>query len=286
MLSAGERLTAPPRAWRWKPWAWAAALCLHLLVIFLFLLFARERPPAEETSPPGIAVVFDHGGAPKAAAPPGPRHGPESVAEAPPPAAPPPAASVASAPPEVNLNMPTTPFAALQSAPLPALPPQPRQITRPQPRQITRPQPKPSQKYVVMNNMSYGHPAPPVLGARPALNLSLAQSDAQAANAPELTVKGNIGADWMAALSKWVNEHKYYPQAAAEQGQQGNASVEFTVDRAGNVTGVHLTASAGSPFLDQAWVQLFADNQLPAFPPGTKSDHVTVDATMHYMLIP
>lgn len=277
-LAAGERLAAAPRVWRWRPWAWAAALALHVLVVLLLLLFLRQRQPAEEPSPPGIAVVFDHGGAPKAAAPPAPRHGPQSEAQAPPAAAPPPPPAAPQAQPEVNLNMPNAPFATVQSAPQPAPKAQPR------PHSVARPQP--SQKYIVMNNMSYGRPAPPVLGAKPALSLDLAQSDAQAANAPELTVKGNIGADWMAALSKWVNEHKYYPQAAAEQGQQGVASVEFTVDRAGNVTAVHLTDGSGSTFLDQAWVQLFANNQLPAFPPGTKSDHVTVDATMHYELIP
>ena len=121
------------------------------------------------------------------------------------------------------------------------------------------PQPKPSprQKYIVMNNMSYGNPgtpAPPVPHVQQGMNMSLPQSDAEAVNAPELTIKGDIGADWNAELSKWVNEHKYYPQAAEEQGQQGSVEIEFTVDRKGNVTGLHLLNGSGSPFLDQAWL--------------------------------
>jgi protein TonB len=181
--------------------------------------------------------------------------------------------------------MPATPLATLQSAPevppMPRLPPEPH----PQP----RPSPRPAQKYIVMNNMSYGSPAtpaPPMPHAQQALNLNLPQSDAQAVNAPELTIKGDIGADWNAELSKWVNDHKYYPQAALEQGQQGSVEIEFTVDRAGKVTGLHLLNGSGSPFLDQAWLGMFAQNRLPPFPPGTKSDHITVDATMHYELIP
>jgi protein TonB len=136
-----------------------------------------------------------------------------------------------------------------------------------------------------MNGMSYGNPSPPLPNARQAMNLSLPMSDSQAVLAPELAIKGDIGADWDAELTKWVNDHKYYPQAAAEQNQQGNVQIEFTVDRAGNVTGLHLLNGSGSPFLDQAWLGLFQDNTLPAFPPGTKADHVTVDATMHFELI-
>lgn len=266
--------------------AWAAAVLLHLALVALFLLLSRHRPPPpeEQTSPPGVSVVFDNGGAQQTAAPPAPRPGPTSVATAPAPAPPPPPPP-AEAQPEVNLNMPSTPFATLQS--VPEAPPQP------QPKQpVARPHPRtPPQHYLVMNNMSFGNgtpapPVPPIPHAHQALSLSLPQSDAEAVNAPEVTIKGNIGADWEAALTRWVNDHKYYPQAAVEQEQQGNVRIEFTVDRKGNVTGLRLLGSSGSPFLDQAWLGLFAQNQLPPFPPGTKSDHVTVDATMHFELIP
>ncbi len=262
---------------RWRPWYWAAAVLLHVLAIAFLLLFAWRRQPQEAAqSPPGISVVFDNGGAQQTTAPQAPVHGPSSPAQAPPPAAPPPPQQAQPPQTEVNLNMPDMPQATLQSAPQP----------QNQPRPVRRPSPPAPRKYLVMNDMSYGTPAPPVPPAPRGLNLSLPMSDAQAANAPELTVKGDIGADWDAALSKWVNEHKYYPEAAAEQGQQGNVEVEFTVDRKGNVTGLHMLSGSGSPFLDQAWLGLFAENQLPPFPPGTKANHITVDATMHYEIIP
>jgi len=184
--------------------------------------------------------------------------------------------------------MPPMPFADIQSAPTPP-PPQP---TPPQPAPVPRPPPRPTppQRYTMMNGMSFGTgtsqatPTPPVPRALPGVDFSLPETDAQAATGSDLTVKGDIGADWMAALDKWVNEHKYYPQAALEQDQQGDVQIEFTVDRAGNVTGLRMLSGSGSPFLDQAWMGLFQDNQLPPFPPHTKANTVTVDATMHFEL--
>jgi protein TonB len=136
-----------------------------------------------------------------------------------------------------------------------------------------------------MNNMSLGRPSPPVPFDHRAMNLDLTAADQQAVDGPELTIKGDIGADWDAALDKWVEDHKYYPQAALEQNQQGSVRIRFKVDRAGNVTGVQMLGGSGSPFLDQAWSGLFQGAQLPPFPPGTKADTVTVDATMHYVLL-
>ena len=266
------------------------AVLLHAAVILLFLLFARERQPQEDDSQQGVSVVFDNGGQTQATAPPAPHEGPTSIAQAPPPASPPPPPQpqTTQAPPQVNLNLPPMPFADVQSAPMPQIPPPPQPQPQQQPAQRPVPHPQPVQKYTVMNGMSFGNPSnpsPPMPQAPQGLNLSMPESDMQAAIGPEVTVKGDAGADWDAALNKWVNDHKYYPQAALEQNQQGDVKIEFTVDRAGNVTGLHMLSGSGSPFLDQAWLGLFAQNQLPPFPPGAKSDHVMVDATMHFEII-
>jgi len=281
-LAATERLAAaaPPRRWstRTRRLAWAAAVLLHAAVIAFALLFFRARPQPESPSTSDVAVVFDNGGEQKTAAPPAERQGPNSIAQAPPPAAPPPPPQAQQ--PEVNLNMPDMPLAEMQSAPTPQqVQPQPHPSPRPVPR------PQPPQKYVVMNDMSYGTPVPPTPNAQHALNMSLPESDTQAVMGSDFTVKGNIGADYMAELHKWVQDHGYYPNAAAAQDQEGNAVVEFTVDRTGHVTAEHLLQSSGSPFIDQAWFQLFADNQLPPFPPGTKSDSITVEYTGEFQLL-
>ncbi len=281
---AAERLAPPLRPWRRRPWAWGAALALHLAVLLFILLFVRVVPMQEQDSAPGVAVVFDNGGETQTAAPPAPLKGMQeatAAAQPPPPPPPPPSADTQ---PEVNLNMPSMPMGELPSMAQQA--PQ----ARAQPRAVpARPAPPhPSQRYVMMNGMSFGqaNPLPPQPHAQPALNTSLPESNAEAVNAPELTIKGEIGADWKAALNRWVNEHKYYPDAAAEQGQQGEVTIEFTVDRDGNVTALRMLSGSGSPFLDQAWFGLFANNTLPPFPPGTKSNTLDITATMHFELIP
>lgn len=232
----------------------------------MLLVTFRRHQQQESQSPPGVSVVFDNGGSQQATAPPTPIQAAPTPAQAPPPAAPPPPESQT----EVNLNLPTLPMAPAQ---------QPQQASR---KPIHT---KSSQRYVMMNNMSLGHLAPPTTFNHRAMNLDLSAADSQAVDGPQLTVKGDIGADWDASLNKWVEDHKYYPQAALEQGQQGAVRIRFTVDRAGNVTGVQMLDGSGSPFLDQAWSGLFKGAQLPPFPAGTKASTVTVDATMHYVLL-
>jgi protein TonB len=135
--------------------------------------------------------------------------------------------------------------------------------------------------------MSFGSPStsPTAPAQRQALNLALPQTDAQAVAGPQLTVKGDIGADWMSELNDWVNAHKYYPAAAAAQNQQGSVQIEFTVNRQGKVTGLHMLSSSGYNFLDLAWLGMFQGVTLPPFPHGTKSDQITIDATMQYELV-
>lgn len=276
-LARERALPRPPDPRR--PWYWAAALLLHICIIALFLVTFRHQHEQEaQQSPPGVSVVFDNGGASQATAPPTPLKAPPAEQQAPPPAAPPPPP-----PPqeqaEVNLDMPQLPFATAP-APAPSTAPQHQAQKRQQVTRNTAPQ-----RYVMMNNMSLGHPAPPTTFNHRAMNLDLTAADQQAVDGPQLTIKGDVGADWDAALNQWVEDHKYYPQAALEQNQQGSVKIRFKVDRAGNVTGVQLLNGSGSPFLDQAWSGLFQGVQLPPFPPGTKADNVTVDATMHYVLL-
>lgn len=296
LLVAGEHLAPPPEKPRRNPWAWGAALLLHALVVAAVLL-VRVKPPREELqSPPGVSVVFDNGGTTaQNTAPPKALPGPPQQAAAPPPQPQPrpaqtapaqaqaPTENQALAPTEDEVQVPDLPLSMLPNPP--PVPPHP---APPRPAHAARPSHAPQQKYVFLNGMSYGNVSPVAPPAPPApkgMNFALPTSDAQAATSSDFAVKGDAGADWDAALTKWVEQHAYYPQAAAEQGQQGTATVEFTVDRNGHVTGLKLLDSAGSPFLDQAWEQLFKDNTLPPFPADAKDGHVTVRYTVHYILL-
>jgi protein TonB len=245
-------------------------------VISLFLVTFRGHTPPEEQTAPGVSVVFENGGEQQTIQPKPQIKAPPSLAQAPPPAAPPPPAETQ---PEVNLNIPQ-----MQLAPLPMPMPQPAPgPSQPTERQAVR-SARPAQHYTVMNNLSFGHPAPPMPFQNRALNLNLSSADQNVLNGPEVTVKGDAGPDWDAELDQWVEDHKYYPDSAIEQNQQGSVRIHFTVDRAGHVTGLRMEDSSGSPFLDQAWLGLFQGAQLPPFPASAKDNQVTVDATMHFIL--
>lgn len=272
-LARQRILPRPPDQWR--PWFWLAALLLHILAIAAILFFLRPPRMHEAFEPTGISVVYEPGA--KQAASPRPSPVPTPT-HAPPPAAPPPAPAEAEAQPEVNLNLPTSPLAEL---PVPTPQPAPQAPPTPHP----TPHRQRAQHYMVMNNMSLGTPAPPVPFADKSLNLNIGGADNDFANTPQITIQGHIGSDWQAGFNKWVNDHIYYPQAAVEQNQQGSATIEFTVHRDGHVTGIHLLQSAGSPFLDQAWMDIFADNNVPPFPPGTANDTIKITATLNYELI-
>jgi protein TonB len=267
---------------------WAAALLLHAAVIALALISFIPNPAQQQASQQGVSVVFENGGTQSTTAPPSPLKTMATQAETPPPPAPPPP-NPQDLEPEVNLNLPTAPFAEM---------PQPEQAPQPEP----QPQPKREvqrverhrepryPQYQVMNNMSLNNgsapqPSPSFTG-KPGLNLNLSQSDLNSMIAPQIQVEGDIGQDWMDGFNKWVNDHIYYPQAAVENNQQGTSVIQFTVHRDGSVTGVRLLSSAGSTFLDQAWLGIFLHNNVPAFPPGTKADTIKITASLQYQLIP
>jgi len=94
-----------------------------------------------------------------------------------------------------------------------------------------------------------------------------------------------LGPDWSAELLAWVDEHKHYPEQAAANGEDGDASVEVTTDRSGKVQRVTLVGRSGSVFLDMGLESLFRYAHLPPFPYDAADNTVTFTFTMHYILI-
>lgn len=255
----------------------------------------------------GIAVVFTNSGlthtAKQNAGPKAPVHAPpreESVPRPPPPppmpprplppppqpAPPVPAPPTPPAPPEVHLNLPQFAAPAVSPEIMPKAPPAPKAPPHP-PERPARPSHRAQRvpQYRVMNGMSFGKtPTTALDHRRTALNLAPAQSDFNK-QAPDITFKGKAGPDWESAFNKWVNEHDYYPDSAARQGQQGKVTVRFTVLPDGTVKDLKLLRSSGAPLLDMAWYGLFNGAQLPKFPPHSKAKSETVVATIHFILV-
>jgi protein TonB len=92
-------------------------------------------------------------------------------------------------------------------------------------------------------------------------------------------------ADYLALLSEFIEEHKYYPEGAAANGEEGTATVQLTVARDGTVKALHLDASSGSSLLDAAWMAVFRDNRLPAFTDDMPGAQQTFTLSLNYELI-
>jgi protein TonB len=92
-------------------------------------------------------------------------------------------------------------------------------------------------------------------------------------------------ADYLALLSEFIEEHKYYPEGAAQNGEEGSATVQLTVRRDGSVRSLSLASSSGSSLLDAAWMAVFRDNRLPPFTDDMPGAEQTFTLTLNYELI-
>ena len=94
-----------------------------------------------------------------------------------------------------------------------------------------------------------------------------------------------LGADWRSAFRRWFEEHKRYPREAIALGEQGSPTVRLVIDRDGRVRQAQLVRASRSFILNTDLVALFRGQTLPPFPPGTREDEVTLDFTLHYILL-
>jgi TonB family protein len=95
----------------------------------------------------------------------------------------------------------------------------------------------------------------------------------------------DVGAGWLNALSAWLHQHGYYPEAAAANGDEGIVRVRFVVLRDGTVKSVELMTPSRSPFLNMAPPAWLRGARLPALPPGTRDGQATVVLTVRFILI-
>ncbi|MGE0418885.1 MAG: energy transducer TonB [Acetobacteraceae bacterium] len=96
--------------------------------------------------------------------------------------------------------------------------------------------------------------------------------------------KGRVDPSWMSLLHDWWLRHGYYPEQAAQLGQDGQVRIEIVVDRYGKVRNLELLRSSRSPWLDLAAQGVFRNAQLPPFPANTSDNEITLDLTINYIL--
>ncbi len=99
-------------------------------------------------------------------------------------------------------------------------------------------------------------------------------------------VRGNHGNDdYIGEIVAFAEAHKYYPRQAAENGEQGAATLLITVRRDGTIKHLSWVTRSGSVLLDAAWFSVFHDNKLPPMNDDMPGQEYTFQFTLNYELL-
>lgn len=211
----------------------AISIALHVAAIAVAVLaFGRHAPAAED---PAAIMVF------VPPAPPAPAV--EEASESKPPDEPPPEAQ----PPLPDFAPPPPPEALA----VPDFkPPPPPPVRSPPP----KPRPAPAKPVVAAPQPS---PAPATSAPSP-------QAVPPVAGTPAPTAAPSIVPGWNVQLAAWLAQHKTYPSAARQRGEEGEVMIRFTVEDNGRVSAVSIDKGSGHPDLDAAALRMLQGATLPA----------------------
>jgi len=266
----------------------AAALCLHLSVVLL-LVFGNFAKSENKYTP--LAVVEFSQFDPEGGRPGGGKKEEKGTAAAPKPAL---------NPPNKPESTPDDPLKTVESvsekaAPAPSTPPRPQEKPKPK-----KPDPKPKPEKATMDeqksdDQARSSDAKEENGAPDKSGMVADQSPGPegrngAAGGEPGTGQGGLGGGtgtgnpdafkaYTAAIQKKLNRYKKYPPAARSQGLEGVVTVNFTVNRQGEVVQAHLDKSSGHPELDEEVMALVKRvSPFPAMP--TDMTQTTIHLTV------
>jgi TonB family protein len=302
------RLVVPPRRpdWgrgdgrkrtRWLELAAFGSLYVHGMILAIILL-ARHVPPVPPPPPPaepGVEMVFEDGQKSAHAAPHpsrfienpnGDATGPLGPAQAP--ATPPQQQPPAPPAPEVNLLPPE-----MQAPPLPQVEhaePMPAPSKSQQQRQARARAAREYNPFAHMNLPNFAaqgrHPVRGLQNSR-SIDLSMGPviEGGQLKDAvPHIASPGADG-DYMELLSNYVETHKFYPEQAGRNGEQGTATIKAMITRDGTVKDVRLEESSEYRMLDVALMSMFRNKHLPPFPDDMKENEREFTISMTYEIV-
>ncbi len=267
---------------------------LHLLALALLLFVQKVAPPAPPPPEPSFDIVFQGAPTPVKGAPKPGKYteipeGPTSARPVPTPPRPSPPPSPP-APPRVNIVPPEyaeefePPPPQAQAEPVPH--PAPRTEHRRVHRQSQRNNP-----FAHPMQFSFAPASPPMMhqGLRNSRSLDLAMGPVIAGGTihdavPHVSSPG-ASSDYLEGISEYIETHKFYPEQAAEAGEEGTSVISVTIARDGRVKDVHLVESAGSNWLDMGWISLFRGHQFAPFPDDMKEKERTFTMSMDYEII-
>jgi TonB family protein len=283
-----------PRA-RWLELAVFGSLYVHGMILAIILL-AKHVPPVPQPPPaePGVEMVFENGQQTPHAAPHPSRfvENPNgdvtgTLGPTPAPATPPPQPQ-GQPQAEVNLLPPE-----MQAPPLPQVEhaepvPAPSKSERQQ--QARARAARDYNPFAHMNLPNFAamgrHPVRGLHNSR-SIDLSMGPviEGGQLKDAvPHIASPGADG-DYMELLSNYVETHKFYPEQAGRNGEQGTATIKALISRDGTVKDVRLEESSEYRMLDVALMSMFRNKHLPPFPDDMKEDQREFTITMTYEIV-
>ncbi len=247
----------------------AASGLIHLAVLALLALSYRHPPggPPQEAQP--VEMLYENPG--RSGMVGEPNSAPVPQTKPMPTPAPPTRLPPMEAPPPVPL--PELPSAEAVPKPLP----------HPKPAQNNSPLSHPM-------NLSFAPPRPHHrrAGSGGSIDLSLGPMVQNGQiNTPYASTSSihGVSSDYEQELGDWIRRHMYYPEDAAERGEDGPSSVKVVLDRQGHVKSIKLVNSSGSYALDDATEGMFRGATLPPIPPDMKGPTFDVDLTIDYILL-
>lgn len=174
--------------------------------------------------------------------------------------------------PVVTREIPPQPQVPAVTAVVPPPPPPLKPVVRRPPRPVVR---RPPPQIAERPPAPEAPPAPPQTAYAP---IPAPQP------APAPPPNPALAAGYRAALSRWFEEHKRYPETARDRGEEGSAIVRFRVDRSGRVLDFSLVRSTGYPDLDKGIADMLRGAQMPAFPPGLEMSSLDIAVTLRFSL--
>jgi protein TonB len=164
-----------------------------------------------------------------------------------------------------------------QKTPSPPTPPEPARIV-PEPAKPVPVKPKPVR--VEKKRPSEQPPAPRTTAAPKA-----DRQARSAAGAPSGAAAAAALPEYRSLLAAHLQRYKQYPGASKAAGEQGTATLTFTVGRGGQVLSSRLGGSSGYPALDAETLALIRRAQpLPAFPPEMTQASMSFSVPIHYSI--
>lgn len=183
-----------------------------------------------------------------------------------------------------KLKMPEPKMVAPQIPPQEIVKPQP--VTKPVVRRPVKPKiVKP--KLAPLEKIEQAQVATPkAKEVAPQILVEPAQTQSSSASASAADTR-NIKADYLIKLAIWLDRHKRYPAIARRRGQEGEISVRFSINAAGELLSHQLISPSAHTSLNMAVIKMLQNaSPMPTVPAELQNGKSTFDYTIpvHFKL--